>query len=181
MQRHIVIAAVLLAACSAEPPQPFRPVDLQDVHPIYETTLENLKASLTPRDTLANPIRWNRHIYLNEIILAPPDSTRPMHDRAWLARIQASGLIRGYCGQPPAIACHDQDTMAFTSLGIPLTREGDSAVVETGIVSTVPGEREAMGTFRRFVLKRDTTPSGWRVVVRGPTRLLDYTPPEQQN
>ena len=177
MNPRCLIVLAGLAGCSTRPPA--RVLDAGTSQAVYEATLKEIKTIVTPKAAAPDSLHWERRVYVNEIILVAPDSNGPrLHDRAWLDKITNDGLVAGHCGQPPATACPESTGRVFTSLGIPWTREGDTAVVETGMVTERPDTKFTPGVFRTMLLTRDRDTGEWRVFDRGAPRFLDYTPPD---
>ena len=174
--RHLVLVAGL-AACADRPPP--RGLDAETSKAVYEGALREIKVIATPKGNAPDSLHWERRLYLNQIIMSPVDSTGPkLHDAAWLEKVVNAGLVDGYCGQPPAAACPEGTARMFASLGTPWTREGDTAVVETGMVAERPDTKVTLGVFRTMLLVRDAESGAWRVFDRGTPRYLDYTPPD---
>lgn len=170
--RHLVLACAALAACRSAPPP--RPLDQADVPDVYETALREMRIILVPRKNSPDTTQWEQHMYLNQVVLGPRIDVPVLHDRAWADKVTAAGLVRGYCGQPPADPCDPRGVRALISLGVPWTREGDTAVVDVGVVGELPDTPPSLGIFRTMLLRRDREEGIWKVFDRGQPQPVTF-------
>ena len=172
--RLLLCLGVALAACRNDPERPILPVEGEAKAETFDVTLRELKRLLTPRDTAA-PINWSQVIYLNPVVLLPPGDSAPplMHDPDWLAGVVAGGLVQGICGKPPTKPCPAAFPIAFTSLGVPWTRGGDTTFLRAGYVGEVPGQKTYDGVFWLFTVVRSDE-GQLRVTDKGPANNVIF-------
>ena len=167
-------SSTLLLACDKPAPHAIVPVDAATTRAVYEAELVELKR-LLPKDTSAGAIPWAEHMYLNSSVLLPEaDSANPLrHDQQWLNSVLGRGLINGYCGRPPDSPCPDSFPIAFTSLGVPWTRGGDTVFVGGGYTGLVPNQKTSDAVFWLFTVVHSD--SGWVVKSKGPPNSMTFT------
>lgn len=170
--RALVLASTLLLGCN-DPERPIVPVDMATTRQIYEVELKELKR-LLPKDTLAGGVLWPDRMYLNTRILLPEaDSANPvLHDAAWLASVVERGLVNGICGRPPYEACPTDYPVAFTSLGVPWTRGGDTVFVGGGYTGLVADQKTSNAIFWLFTVVHSD--SGWVIKGKGPPNTMTF-------
>ena len=163
---------VLLLACN-EPERPILPVDAATTLAVYDVELAQLKR-LLPKDTLPGGAFWGDRMYLNTRVLLPPaDSANPLrHDDAWMASVVGRGLVAGICGEAPDPPCPEYMPIAFTSLGVPWTRGGDTVFVGGGYTGLVPNQATSDAVFWLFTVVHGD--SGWSVKSKGPPNTMTF-------
>ncbi|MEP7326294.1 MAG: hypothetical protein ABI836_10130 [Gemmatimonadota bacterium] len=172
-QCMFLLLCALLLACN-DPARPVVPVDSATTRIVYELELAQLK-SLLAKDTLPGGLFWRNQMYMNNRILLPPaDSAQTlMHDAFWLQSLVDRGIVRGVCGPPPYSECPRDQPIAYTSLGVPWTRGGDTVFVGGGYTGLVPGQTAADAIFWLFtVVKSDT---GWVVKAKSAPNTMTFT------
>ncbi|MEO8200709.1 MAG: hypothetical protein ABI679_09335 [Gemmatimonadota bacterium] len=175
MSRTITVGLMLVLSigCGNAPERPIVPIDPAMTSEVYMTALTEVKRLLTPAAGAKPAINWSERMYLNPVILLPPaDSANPLdHDVNWMADAQVRGLVRGTCGQPPANPC--PDSIAFTSLGVPWTRGGDSSFVLAGYVEEMPGDAINNGVFWLMTITHNED-RVLKVTAKGPPNYVTF-------
>jgi hypothetical protein len=172
--RLLLLGSAVLLACN-DPDRPIVPVDEATTLRVYELELIALKKQLTTQDSSPGAVHWENQMYLNPYILLPPaDSANPLrHNDAWLNSMVSRGLVQGVCGEAPDPACPEDVPIAFTSLGVPWTRGGDTVFVGGGYTGLVPNQPTSDAVFWLFTMVKSDT--GWAVKGRSTPNYMTFT------
>ena len=176
VNRISLLLGFLVAGCANEAERPVVPITPELTSQVYDLTLRELKRLLRPKARSSETIDWSNRMYLNPMVLLPPaDSANSMmHDAQWLAGVSSANLVNGICGRPPAAACPADTPVAFTSLGIPWTRGGDTTYLQAGYVGESPGHTRYDGVFWLFTITRDLDTDTLKVSGKGPPNYVTY-------
>ena len=171
---RLLLPSVMLLGCKNDPVRPIVPVDPATTRTVYEVELQELK-KLLPTDTLPGGVQWADRMFLNSRILLPPaDSANPLfHDQDWLSSVVNRGLVSGVCGPAPYPDCPQDAPIAYTSLGVPWTRGGDTVFVGGGYTGLVPSQPTADAIFWLFTIVKGD--SGWTVKSKGPPNTMTFS------